>query len=245
MSISDEILRLQTAKSDLATSIANKGVTVPANATLDDYAALVDSIQTGGGGGTLPYDAEVEYLQSNPSGGTSVQRLSGQKISLFTPTINDEVEVKFMILEKTSNAYFGARTDPYRFSCTTFSSGSYTAFAMTNNAWPSQRATVTLDAIYIMSAKNGSYTINGSTYSTTQLTSASFGDFLMFCCRDSSNADIYSKIRCYYVKVYRNGNVLHDFIPVRTGQAGFLYDKISGKAFVNSGAGSFTLGNDV
>ena len=64
MSIVSEITRLQTAKSDLATSIANKGVTVPANATLDDYAALVDSIQTGGGGSTLPYDAEVEYLES-------------------------------------------------------------------------------------------------------------------------------------------------------------------------------------
>lgn len=55
MSISDEILRLQTAKSDLATSIANKGVTVPVNATLDDYPALVDSIQTGGGGSTQLY----------------------------------------------------------------------------------------------------------------------------------------------------------------------------------------------
>lgn len=64
MSIASEITRLQTAKSDLATSIANKGVTVPANATLDDYAALVDSIQTGGGEGTDIYNEIRDYMYS-------------------------------------------------------------------------------------------------------------------------------------------------------------------------------------
>ena len=47
MSIASEITRLQQAKSDLATSIANKGVTVPAATTIDGYAALVDSIPSG------------------------------------------------------------------------------------------------------------------------------------------------------------------------------------------------------
>lgn len=50
MSIATEITRLQNAKSALATSIGNKGVTVPSSTKLDGYAALVDSIQTGGSG---------------------------------------------------------------------------------------------------------------------------------------------------------------------------------------------------
>ena len=50
MSIASEITRLQQAKNDLASSLAAKGVTVPSSATLDDYAALVDSIPAGGGG---------------------------------------------------------------------------------------------------------------------------------------------------------------------------------------------------
>lgn len=50
MSIATEITRLQNAKSALATSIEGKGVTVPSSTKLDGYAALVDSIQTGGGG---------------------------------------------------------------------------------------------------------------------------------------------------------------------------------------------------
>lgn len=49
MSIATEISRLQTAKSDLKTSIENKGVTVPSSTTLDGYAALVDQISGGGG----------------------------------------------------------------------------------------------------------------------------------------------------------------------------------------------------
>lgn len=47
MSIASEITRLQTAKSDLKTSIENKGVTVPSATTIDGYAALVDQISGG------------------------------------------------------------------------------------------------------------------------------------------------------------------------------------------------------
>lgn len=71
MSIASEITRLQTAKSDLATSIANKGVTVPAATTIDGYAVLVDSIQTGGGGTQLYKtvtltDAHTSDAKGNP-----------------------------------------------------------------------------------------------------------------------------------------------------------------------------------
>lgn len=59
MSISTEIARLQQAKEDLATSITNKGVTVPAATTIDGYAALVDSIS---GGGVNMYDEMDAYM---------------------------------------------------------------------------------------------------------------------------------------------------------------------------------------
>lgn len=47
MSIASEITRLQNAKSNIKTSIENKGVTVPNNATLDAYSGYIDNIQTG------------------------------------------------------------------------------------------------------------------------------------------------------------------------------------------------------
>ena len=57
MAISDEISRLQSAKSALKTSIEGKGVTVSSSAKLEDYPALVDSIQAGGGSSN-----DYEYL---------------------------------------------------------------------------------------------------------------------------------------------------------------------------------------
>ena len=49
MSVQTQIDRLNKAKSDLKTSITNKGVAVSDDALISDYPALVDSIQTGGG----------------------------------------------------------------------------------------------------------------------------------------------------------------------------------------------------
>lgn len=70
MSIASELTRIQNAKSAIANSIKNKGVTVPATTKLDGMAALIGQIQQGGsietfhgviaragtgGGGTIYY----------------------------------------------------------------------------------------------------------------------------------------------------------------------------------------------
>lgn len=48
MSVQSEITRLNTAKSNIATAITNKGVTVPFGTTLDGMATLIDGIEAGG-----------------------------------------------------------------------------------------------------------------------------------------------------------------------------------------------------
>ena len=48
MSIASEIQRLQTAKTNIKTSIENKGVTVPSSALLDTYSTYIDQISGGG-----------------------------------------------------------------------------------------------------------------------------------------------------------------------------------------------------
>ena len=57
MSISSEITRISNAKTAIAQSITNKGVTVPSGTKIDGMAALIDSIQTGGGGAIQPSKA--------------------------------------------------------------------------------------------------------------------------------------------------------------------------------------------
>ena len=50
MTIADQITRLNNAKAAIKNSIENKGVTVSNTAKLDEYAALIDSIEIGSGG---------------------------------------------------------------------------------------------------------------------------------------------------------------------------------------------------
>ena len=70
MSIQSEITRLANAKTAIATAIEGKGVTVPEGTKLDGLAALVESIEAGGGGfqvalGTF-IPAETKSLNSVP-----------------------------------------------------------------------------------------------------------------------------------------------------------------------------------
>ena len=63
MSIQGEINRIKAAASAIAASIARKGVTVPDGTKLDGMAALVDSIQVGGGsGGDVPTISDASYF---------------------------------------------------------------------------------------------------------------------------------------------------------------------------------------
>ena len=56
----------------------------------------------------------------------------------------------------------------------------------------------------------------------------------------------YQKGRIYNCKLYDSTSTLvRDFIPVRVGQVGYLYDKVSGELFGNNGTGEFILGPDV
>ena len=47
------------------------------------------------------------------------------------------------------------------------------------------------------------------------------------------------------VKISQGTEIVMDFIPVRVGSTGYMYDKVSNQLFGNAGTGSFTLGNDI
>ena len=55
MSIQTELTRLTNAKAAIQTAIEGKGVTVPSGTLLDGMAALIESIEAGGGGSVEPF----------------------------------------------------------------------------------------------------------------------------------------------------------------------------------------------
>ena len=67
MSIQTELTRITNAKAAIKTAIEGKGVTVPDGTLLDGMAALIESIQTGGGSatsitGTITLDGAFENV---------------------------------------------------------------------------------------------------------------------------------------------------------------------------------------
>ena len=85
-------------------------------------------------------------------------------------------------------------------------------------------------------------TFNGTSYSGNLSTNS----MRLFASHHiSSGVYAYAKIKCYYFKCYSSaGNLVRDFNPVRVGEVGYLYDKVSKTLFGNEGSGSFTLGPD-
>lgn len=99
MSIATEITRLQNAKSALATSIEGKGVTVPSSTKLDGYAALVDSIQTGGGGGSVTIEGHFK------DAGIRVVCV-GSNSQQYTTTTDSNGDYSITLPDDTYNVYF-------------------------------------------------------------------------------------------------------------------------------------------
>lgn len=253
MSIASELNRLLQAKSDLATSIANKGVTVPASATLDDYAALVDQIQQGG----LPYDAEISYIEAN-----GTQYIN----SLYYPNLNTRIEAKGMYTHAgTMNGsnyqhfMYGVRetVSGSTFCCeylynyykngskNYYDNGSNFGKAVTGEYYSSNFRDT---AINVANDITGGYIENTKRFSSRDTTQFQCTKpmFILWCNVDGtgqSNRPPYGRI--YYLRVYENHILLHDFIPVRVGQVGCLYDRVTREIFENQGAGAFTLGPDV
>lgn len=245
MSIASELNRLLQAKSDLATAIANKGVTVPANATLDDYAALVDSIQTGGGGETLPYDAEVEYLQSdgNQYIDTNIVLTKNYAITIDCAVISGSSFPTVLGALSANSCYsiplaLNNSGGPY----TQVGGGNSYATLYSTNKFGSTIVSYTCSGDgskqYI---SDGDKTVNSSFSGSLSTLSM----YLFARHRYDTTVGNYATAKIGKVSITISGVLQRDYIPVRVGTVGYMYDKVSKQLFGNIGTGSFTLGNDV
>lgn len=192
--------------------------------------------------GGQPYDAEIEYLQS--SGTQYIDTgINGQAVTRFIvsgycyPNSGNNTQL-LGGTEQGASTFFGARVNNGTFwYCTSNGVGLGDPTHHSN-----------IDAIInSTSSQTGTLTdmVSGTAYDFTSFGSASWSfpnsNLLLFCgysTRRSPNA------RCYSLKIYTSSGLVRDFIPVRVGQVGYMYDKVSGELFGNSGSGSFTLGND-
>ena len=119
MSVQSEIDRLNAAKTSLAAAIADQGVEVPGDAGLEDYAALVASIKTGGipvvttAGTGAAYTATVNGITELYNGLTLIL-ITHTRSTTYAPTFNlnglGEKPLKRLMADDSSGTASGSST---------------------------------------------------------------------------------------------------------------------------------------
>lgn len=197
----------------------------------------------------LPYDAEVEYLYN--SGMTQYINTG------IIPTSLTEVSFGFDIIEPATNLFttFGGtfiqnntfatyailRHDP------TQGPNAYNFRVNYNNTI---NATLAVGSHDVVMNEHGTRAlkVDGVTMGTFNGSISVNIPIFLFCRNTSGVGETqYSiPIELRYCKIKDdNGVLVRDYIPVRRGTVGYLYDRVSGKLFGNAGTGAFTYGNDL
>lgn len=186
------------------------------------------------GGGAM---VEIEYLES-----TGLQVIDSGISRPSSYLVEFEQDVQFMdltgrqIAGAVNQFYIGVNNSRWE---TTYNS--YHGTADTNRhlftkkitaAGPNLRYEVFLDGVSIY------YTTRPKQPSDFQ------GNLYLFGIGPTYQSIAY-KARLYGETIHTNGNLVRDFIPVRVGQVGYMYDRVSGQLFGNAGTGAFILGPDV
>ena len=190
-----------------------------------------------GHGAPLPYDAEVEYIQSD---GT-------QYIDTGIAPGNNEIEWEFSFdntrPSSGSDGLFGSRQ-----TTTAYTSGSYNIFAQSTNL--RLDCTSRGSAVYV-NPQNPVLLQFDSAYTTVNGTQCYNGtkgqcDYPICIFAINTGGTVTSsgsraKGKIYYCKIWKSGVLVRDLIPVRVGTAGYLYDSVSAALF---GSGDFSVGPD-
>lgn len=181
----------------------------------------------------IPYQ-EIEYIQS-----TGVQYIDlDYKASSATC-----VEVDILWPYQPNREIIGARNNTskmfeflYSDNGLYFQYGSSSPFysnftSSQRNVFSNQQNIFYINGTQVMSA-------TASTFSTTV-------NLTLFALNNNGTIQREASAKLYSLKIMEGSSVKRDMVPVRDGQIGYLYDKVSRSLFGNSGSGSFTLGPDI
>ena len=194
-----------------------------------------------------PYDAEIEYIEN--IGGSYIDteiKGSGEQ----------RVECVFMPIKKDTgwNCVYGARTTAgskddgiYIYSNNTSNNVGYVAYNTTsqNNL---AAAHASLNVKHTIIQNKGLFTLDGATiksFTNATFTCPTATIFIFDASNNGTRGNYKGYFRLYSFKLYdANGVLVRNMIPVRIGNVGLLYDKVSTKLFKNKGTDNFVLGPD-
>ena len=194
-------------------------------------------------GKQLPYDADVEYLES-----TGTQWIDTGVT--MTNDLFDFAETTITVLPtgqtRNTHNFFGDGAswyDGYTF-------GYYSDYILqASNGFKATQGPIkfsrTLPKTLTVN-KNG-FAIDSEVASFNRNSlRVSSGTLILFGCRRNGVFFTTTEFsgRIYLAKMVSKCVSIFDFIPVRVGDVGYMYDRVSGQLFGNSGTGAFIIGHD-
>ena len=199
------------------------------------------------GGKRLPYDAEVEFLEST---GTQWIEIG------MTFDARCVLDMTFQFTRFVNYATCHGQTT------TTASGSARFAFGKGAASWndwycgigdKNYRTGMALDLAvhkFVVDAPGDKFVIDGTTYNvgwtSFELPSNPNSATLYNRARvNSSELDasgVYGKLYC--CKIWQNGVLVRDYVPVRKRTVGYLYDRVTRKLFGNAGTGDFIVEPD-
>lgn len=184
----------------------------------------------------LPYDAEIEYLEN-----TGTQWIDTNYIP-NPSTLEFEIKYQINAVTTSAGSMFGSRK--YNGShydiiqLLTLRSGS-TRYRFDYNATATNLQNYDAN-VHIIKLSGGHLTIDGNQMMNVNLTA--FDALKLFVFATNQNGEVTLIHQGYKLYYFKFGAL--DLIPVRVGQVGMMYDRVSGELFGNDGTGDFILGND-
>ena len=195
--------------------------------------ALLNRRRYMGGCSSLPYDAEIEYLESS---GTQIINTG----VYGTEWLKTELSVQELRIDR-GVAVFGCFSSykSYYLYQTGDSTGSW---QVGFRDWQNTKTRISTDR-HTFIWDNFSVYMDGIVMATFQQGSFKTPEELLLFNTAGGQYRSVAK-RVYYCKMWDNGVLTRDFIPVRVEQTGYLYDKVNGQLYGNIGTGDFILGPD-
>lgn len=199
-------------------------------------------------GKRLPYDAEVEFLQS-----TGTQWINTGVVA----TNNTRVKIAFSDYTQAGAWLFGARRGYQNAALGVYTnpSGNNVWFRAFGNFISNNFVFSTIDlGVSTFDYDCGHFTgtrekvpITVDFTDTAPAFDSSPYTIYLWSVNLAGTAGAVSSAKIYATQIWQNGVLVRDFIPVRKGSTGYLYDRVSGKMkpFGNMGTGDFVLGADI
>lgn len=198
-----------------------------------------DLIEAGSPDCGLPYNAEVEYLES--SGVDNGQYIN---TGLYLNTNNFEVGYDML----GANFYWGYTSQGNGSGTWLGVEGTTVFFGSFTNRFTASTINNTNNVIKYASQSgftaNGTFTSKNFSLGSNSIANTPLYIFGRYDFRNMVvDTNAVGKLKSFYLK--NNGELVLDMIPVRVGQVGYMYDKVSGQLFGNDGTGDFIIGPDV